>query len=629
MKSYFYIFFCCFFQVLVLAQNSDKESFETVKKRVSKVFFNAPLEARKDAYLLSRIAKTKEEKVISYQYLGYIYDLSGNSDSARYYFLKRLDYTKRNFLKTNLYYQSVIDFCNWGTSYVDGNVLVKELISALSDIDEKKFSQEKGLMFMLMGDIFLKDFEYEKAEKYYDKSFSLIKGKYVKTDYFMRKADIDILKTEYTKAKEDLLKGLASFKEKNIYTYPLYLNKLGHVSLLLGEYKKAKQYLEESLLYQNKNGFNNLSSQTYLNLYNLEKENQVNKTLEKKYLDQALAYNGGDISVLKDIYLGYKDYYSRENNLVKENEFLNKFKKLNDSIFNIEKVKVKTDIESRYQLNESKKEIALKESIIKKDKRIKLLYSIGVVVLLIFVIALIIFYLLKLRIQKRLRENQKTLHEEQLKLMLENQRVEIIKEKIKAKVEERGRLSLELHDGIASEIGALKLTISKESTLDKLEIESVVNKIDKLYNEVRNLSHDLDPDNIDCVEFSQFVENLCMQIEKNGLETIKELYITKRIDGLDAEVLVNVYRIIQEVTANILKHALATKVVFDVVESMESLYIHINDNGIGYNLNDAKKGIGLKNIEKRVKNVGGKLEISSNNNGTDVKITIPMERITP
>ena len=626
-QIYFFLFFCAL-HFCVFAQNGNKPTFEQVKERVSKTFFVKPLEAKSDAYLLKKIAKTDLEKVTSYKYLGYIYDLTGNSDSARYYFSKELYFSKEHFYKEEIHYQSVINFCNWGINFVDGKVIVNELTEALSDINEAKFAQEKGLMYMLMGDVLLKDFDYVKAEKYFDKSFSLVKGKYVKVDYYMRKAEIDISKNDYETAKNNLLLALNSLDTKEIFTYPQLLNKLGANSLLLGNYKDAKQYLEESLFYQNKNGFNTMSSETYLNLYRLEKK--TNTKVENQFLDKALEFDAGDISVLKSIYLEYKEYYSKEKNVIKEAEFLNKFNRINDSIFNIENMKVKADIESRYQFTENKKELALKESVIKKDKSIIALYLIGVSLLVILIIVLIVFYFNKIKNQKKIRKNQKLLHEEELKLMLENQRIEIIKEKISAKTEERGKLSLELHDGIANEISVLKLSLATESTLNKLEIDELVKRIDKLYSEIRNLSHNLDPDNISDIEFSQFVENLCSSIEKNGLKTTRKLYITKNVDGLEVEILVSIYRIIQEIVNNILKHAQATDVTFDVVESENILYIHIKDNGVGFDLKEAKQGIGLRNIKKRVDSFGGNLQvISKKNKGTEFKINLPIKSNTP
>lgn len=615
-----FVFFSAF--ISVFSQNKNSK-YDLVKERVSKTFFEKPLEALNDAYMLKKMAKTNLQIVTAYKYLGYIYDLTGNSDSARFYFTNELYFAKKNFYKDEIHYQAVINYCNWGLNYVDGKEIVKELTEALNSIDQNKNAQQKGLMYMLLGDVLLKDFEYDKAENYYDKSFKLIKGKYVKVDYYVRKAEVNRLKSNYSKANSNLLLALNGLDTKNIFTYPLILNKLGDVSMVLGNYSAAKKYLEESLFYQNKNSFRGMSSETYLNLYRLEKK--IKSKFDKHFLDKALESHSGDLTVLKKIYLEYKEYYSIQKNIQLETAYLKKFNQINDSIFNIEKVKVKADIESRYQLNENLKELSLKEKIIQKDKTIKetYLFALGLLVLLIVII--LIFYYTHLKAQKQLRKNQKMLHEEQLKLMLENQRMEIIKEKIKTKFEERGKLSLELHDGIASEISALKLSLATELELSKLEIDNLVEKIDKLYTEIRNLSHSLDPDNIDFVEFSQFVANLCNQLEKRGLKTSRNFYITKKVDDLEVDTLVNVYRIIQEAVTNVLKHANARNVVFDVIETDDTLYIHIKDDGIGFDIKESKQGIGIKNIKKRVNSFQGNVQILSQKGaGTEIKIKLPI-----
>ncbi|WP_445714716.1 tetratricopeptide repeat-containing sensor histidine kinase [Flavobacterium sp.] len=616
-----FVFFSAF--ISGYSQKSNNQEFDLVKERVSKTFFVKPLEALDDAYVLKKIAKTDLQIVTAYKYLGYIYDLTGNSDSARFYFTNELYFAKKNFYKDEIHYQAVINYCNWGLNYVDGKVIVKELTEALDIIDQNKNAQQKGLMYMLLGDVLLKDFEYDKAENYFDKSFKLIKGKYVKVDYYVRKAEVNILKSNYKKANSNLLLAVKSLDTKDIFTYPLILNKLGDVSMMLGDFTAAKKYLEESLFYQNKNSFRGMSSETYLNLYRLEKKTK--SKFDKYFLEKALESHSGDLTVLKKIYLEFKEYYSIQKDILQEIVYLRKFNQINDSIFNIEKVKVKADIESRYQLNENLKELSLKEKIIQEDKTIKKSYLFALGLLLLIIVLILIFYYTHLKAQKQLRKNQKMLHEEQLKLMLENQRMEIIKEKIKTKFEERGKLSLELHDGIASEISALKLSLATESELSKLEIDNLVEKIDKLYTEIRNLSHSLDPDNIDFVEFSQFVANLCNQLEKRGLKTSRNFYITKKVDDLEVDTLVNVYRIIQEAVTNVIKHANAKNVDFDVIETDDTLYIYIKDDGIGFDVKESKQGIGIKNIKKRVNSFQGNVQILSKKEvGTEIKINLPI-----
>ena len=610
------------FQSLV-AQNSIKSEFEVIREKIDAMYSIAPLKAKKDAYLLFELANTNAEKLASYQYLGYIYNLTGNADSARYYFQKQLNSSKEYFLDKELYFQSVVDYVNWGKNYVDSNVLIDELTQALLKINEADFPQLKGSMYMLMGDLLLKQNQLEKASDYFDKSFNLVRGDLVDADYFLRKSEIALKKRNYLEAKESLLVGFTSFEEKNIYYYPMYLNKLGYVYLMLGDLENSNQCLYESLYYQNENGFLNLASSTYLNLAYLAKiEN--NERLEKFNLDKALESNQGDVQVLKNIYLALKEFYSKKGDLVNENESLAQFNRINDSIFDAEKAKFGIDLESKFRLRENKKELALKEKIIQKEQKIRSLLLIGFVVLLLLLFALIMVYFNKTKTQKKLRKNQKLLHEEQLKVMLENQRTEIIKEKIKAKFEERSKLSLELHDGIANEIGALKVSLTQEDVLNATNVNLLVDKIDKLYNEVRDWSHELNSEKILDIEFSQLINSLCLIAENNGIKTHMNILINENINNQEDTTLLNIYRILQEAINNVIKHANAKCLHLDIIQSDSELFIIIKDDGHGFSKNNSKSGIGLKNIERRIEMLNGKFNIMSSENGTMIDIKLPL-----
>jgi len=77
------------------------------------------------------------------------------------------------------------------------------------------------------------------------------------------------------------------------------------------------------------------------------------------------------------------------------------------------------------------------------------------------------------------------------------------------------------------------------------------------------------------------VNNLCLLIEKKGIKTNKKLLITKDIDSLDEAVLINLYRILQEIINNIIKHAKATEVQLEIYEDDEELIFFVKDNGVG------------------------------------------------
>lgn len=620
----FNIAFIVFFLVQnVLGQDSNGNEFKVIEKNVSESYLKTPLESKKLALLLNNLAVSNEEKVYAYHYLGHIYDVTGKVDSARYYFQKQLNLSKEYFFDKEIYYQAFIDYVNWGKNYLETNVLIDNLTKALLKINQAEFPQQKKVMYLLMADLLLKQNELEKANEYVEKAFTSIEGDTINEAYYLRKGEIAVSGRNYLAAKESFLVGLDFFDDKEVYNYALFLNKLGYVYLMLGDIKNSNQFLYESLYYQNKNGFLKLSSNTYLNLYYLSKV-QNNERLEKFNLDKALETNKGDFQTLKNIFLAYKEYYSNQGDLISSSENLLQFNKLNDSISNAEKVNLGIVLESKFRLRENKKELELKEKIIQKELKFRTLLIIGFIVLAVLLVGLIALYFLKLKAQKKLRNNQKLLHEEQLKFMLENQRTEIIKEKIKAKLEERSKLSLELHDGIANDIGALKVSLTNENVFDTTNINLIVNKIDKLYNEVRDWSHDLNSDKILDIEFTQLISSLIVIAEKKGIKTTKNILITEKINTLDDSILLNIYRILQEAINNILKHANATEIQLDIIQLDSELLIIIKDNGIGFSINVMKSGIGLKNIEKRVSSLNGKFNILSSKDGTTLEIKLPI-----
>ena len=618
MKYFSYLLvtlYCC---LNSYAQNSG--TFKTVEKRVSNTFFKTPEKAKNDAYLLEKIAANNDEKQVAYKFLGYVYDLTGKVDSARFYLNKRLNFTKQHFNKQLPYYESVISYTNWGLDYLASDLLIEKLTSALNSIEYGEFQQQKGLMYMLMGDILLRENDLDNANTYFDESFKLIKSKYAPIDYYLRKGKISILKNDYTNAETYLNKGLSIDEATTTYTYPNFLNMLGYISIMQGKLTQARNYLNESLSYQGKNNFKTFTAKTYLHLALLAKEESSNK--EKELLDKALEYSKNDPLVTKDIYLAYKGYYERNMLFKQEQLYLRKFTALNDSIFNSEKSKIKLDLEWHYKLSESEKEIEYKEQIIQDDKEIKKLYAVALALLALLIIALMVVFRTKVKAHHKNHQIQKLLHDEQLKYTLENQRTEIIKEKIKAQAKERERLSLELHDGIASEISALKLSLSNPKNATNPLINNTVNKIDQLYHEVRNLSHNLNPDSITEVAFTQLVHKIATVVENSGIQVHKNIVISKKIDELNENTLLNLYRILQELINNLVKHSKATKATIEVLESKDSILLEVSDNGVGIE-NNHKTGIGLKNIKKRVAILNGIITISAAK-GTKISISIPL-----
>lgn len=97
-------------------------------------------------------------------------------------------------------------------------------------------------------------------------------------------------------------------------------------------------------------------------------------------------------------------------------------------------------------------------------------------------------------------------------------------------------------------------------------------------------------------------------------------------DKISSKIKINLFRIIQESTYNITKYAQAQKVVVIFRKQENMLYAMIKDDGHGFDVEASVKGIGLKNMQSRVKNLHGKISFKSSQEGTMISIQIPINQ---
>ncbi|MDK2985861.1 MAG: hypothetical protein PWQ96_1503 [Clostridia bacterium] len=202
---------------------------------------------------------------------------------------------------------------------------------------------------------------------------------------------------------------------------------------------------------------------------------------------------------------------------------------------------------------------------------------------------------------------------------------------------ERDRISRELHDGIIQSIYAITLQlehakfISSSSGKDELaqQLEKTKNQLTEIISELRQYIYNNNVINFRFENLSEGIENLIDEFQ--NISGIKVDYIFNDETGskLNKDIVCNLYFVIKEALVNILKHSEADEVILEVNKTSKDLNLSIVDNGIGIeklsDLQKDHKGLGLKNIEKRVKNLGGTFEISGDN-GTKIELNIPLRR---
>jgi signal transduction histidine kinase len=203
--------------------------------------------------------------------------------------------------------------------------------------------------------------------------------------------------------------------------------------------------------------------------------------------------------------------------------------------------------------------------------------------------------------------------------------------KDEGKREERDRIARELHDNILTELYANRMNLmfykyKTEMKGDKKFSQLIDNLMD-VERQIRSLSHELSNTYFDeHKEFGHLIQDF---IQKIQLERSHQLTIDDSVNWflITSVVKMNTYRILQEATMNIQKHAEASFVFikFSLNESTKEIELIIKDDGKG--LNKQKRfGIGLKNIKSRVNEINGKISIDSNlGNGTKISIFIPLK----
>ncbi len=298
--------------------------------------------------------------------------------------------------------------------------------------------------------------------------------------------------------------------------------------------------------------------------------------------------------------------------------YLKEHIKLSDSLLTVER-NVRNKF-ARIELETDKLE-AENERI--SQQRMWLLIASAVLLVTLFLLYIIITQRSKNK-ELQFEKDQQKANEEIYNLMLTQQ------DKVdEARANEKKRISQEMHDGILGRLFGTRLSLDSlnfSEGKDAIQSRSnYINELKTIEDDIRKISHDL---NTDFVAGSGFMDILSELIEKQT--TAYQLkYTFDYTDDISWESVsnkdkINIYRIIQESMQNIYKHAEATEVKISIATKNNVILLAIVDDGKGFDVNKSKKGIGLKNINARVKDLDGTVSFESEiNNGTTINIQIP------
>lgn len=226
------------------------------------------------------------------------------------------------------------------------------------------------------------------------------------------------------------------------------------------------------------------------------------------------------------------------------------------------------------------------------------------------------------------------------KQKLQQQRIsELEKEKqlsateavLKGEEQERTRLARDLHDGLGGMLSGIKYSFNtiKENLIMTPEnhqaFERSMDMLDSSIKEMRRVAHNMMPESLIRFGLDSALKDFCSDITESGALSVNYQSFGVSNSGLDQTISITVYRIIQELINNTIKHAKAQNAIVQLEQADGKLTITVEDDGVGFDANNLQRsrGAGWNNIQSRVAFLRGLLEVRSDKtNGTSVRIEV-------
>jgi signal transduction histidine kinase len=555
------------------------------------MFYNLKaLKIRKENGLDKEVAKSNIN-------IGVIYFDKGYYETSLKYYLDALDFYENMPDKVD------VDYTYLGTTYSNLGNVYQELTEfekaknyynkALKIYTDFGDSRELSNIYNNLGDIELANEKNKIALEHYNKAYSLAK-------------EID--------EKQGILISCA-----NLSTF--YVDE--------GKYDSAQLYINEGLKYGKEINDKKHSVRLYINLGEIEKLiGNPYKAIEFYNKALGLTTEAGIIKNKEGIYLALSKIYSDLNQTEKAFKNYKLYAAAKDSVLNEEKYRQITDMATKYESAQKDKEIALQNLEIEKQqvrinrqKARQNIYVAGVIILVLVLVFIVVWFVQK-------KKHREELHRRRLEEQKREEQLKAIKQSLEAGEQERVRLADQLHDDVAPLLVGLRNSIDDigERFPNVPVFKKISDNISIVHSEVRNISHVLYPFSVSGDNFADSLQNHVRNFEHaNNIGVKADISNMDMINKLPGDIQNFVYRSIQELMNNVVKHAGATKICLKIYDDNANLKVNIKDNGKGFGNKKKEDGVGLRRIKKGLEVFGGNMKIeTSESKGTNIKVEIPL-----
>ena len=582
---------------------------------------------------------------IAYYRIGGVYFELRHPDSA----MKAYE-TAENLLRTDTSYLGQLTLAkvwhNHGALYQwkgDADTYLDMILNKAIPIQERMGdSVGMGRNFYNIGMIFQNAKEYNRAIHYYQRSAQTLDaypGVPELPDAYIKLAETMITAGFKDATHHHTIQQALESADSILNQYPDTYSRVYYL-IAQGVYKEVfENNLEKALEYYQKG---------YQVAHDAGIARQASASLSRCYNIYNL--QGKDLLALetaKRIYEDYHEYLTPQDRLIQLVNMANSHEKLgnirdahrlqqqhtvlNDSLHEAEMAFKIHNLEQKFEAKEKEAKIMQlnqqmeTQALLVQRNRLWTTF-LGAAILLVLGISVAGYNIF--RKKQLIAKQQAELLERKVEKMKQDQHISVFAAMLEGQEQERKRLAIDLHDGLGGSLSGIKLKLSKvvqtaNGAVVNGELPAVLNQLDASVDELRRIARNLMPETLLKYGLAIALSDFC-----KGLEN-KETKISFQHYGLREDMpkatQIMVYRIIQELISNALKHAGATIILAQCLQNGNHLSITVEDDGIGFDLKQTGQpsGMGLSNVKNRIAYLGGKLDIHSEEDiGTTVNVEL-------
>jgi two-component system NarL family sensor kinase len=538
-------------------------------------------------YQQSDNPKAKRFEAGSYNDIASRYKEQNKPQQAIEYYLKGISLLE----KSGLVAETVIAYSNISNVFGDMKEYGKQIEyanKALAAAKEKGAAKELFMAYFILANSYVLQENIPLAKEYIDSSrmnfdeSTYINSVDIQFSYYLITAQV-FRKMNQLDSASWYFKKCYAVSETYNYSYGKAESQLqlGGVSIMQKKYANAENYLQKGIKLADSIGYFNMLDEGY------------------KYLSDIYAVTGR-----------YKQAY----------EYFQKYKEVSDSVTSLDAKKYATDLEKKYESVKKDKQIVLQQAQLQKRKILNYFLFGSAAVLLIFSF-----------LTYRNYNQKKKLQEQRISELETQQQLTATEAVLKGEEQERTRLAKDLHDGLGGMLSGIKYSLNTMKgnlimTPDNLQaFERSIDMLDSSINEMRRVAHNMMPEALVKFGLDTALKDFCIDINQSGALLVNYQSIGMEKAEIEQTAAIAIYRIVQELINNTMKHAAAKTAIVQVSKTNDTISITVEDDGKGFNpvILQRAKGIGWSNIQSRVEYLKGKLDVQSEpGKGTSVHIEL-------